>query len=98
MTRAEHLLTKLLEECCEVGQRCTKAMRFGLQEIQDGHNEDNAARIMDEFLDVVAIVEVLQSEGHLPLMANTSQLIRAKKDRFFKFYAYSIECGTVTPQ
>ena len=30
MTREEHLLTIVAEECAEVAQRATKALRFGL--------------------------------------------------------------------
>jgi hypothetical protein len=36
MTREQHLLTILAEECGEVVQRASKAIRFGLDESQPG--------------------------------------------------------------
>lgn len=45
MKRHEHLLSILAEECCEVGQRVSKALRFGLDEVQPGQDLSNAERI-----------------------------------------------------
>jgi hypothetical protein len=36
MTRDEHLMTIAMEECAEVAQRVSKAVRFGMEEIQPG--------------------------------------------------------------
>ncbi|MCA0003352.1 MULTISPECIES: hypothetical protein [unclassified Mesorhizobium] len=55
MNRHEHLVTILGEEGVEVSQRCSKALRFGLKEVQPGQQIDNAFRIYEEFLDLVAV-------------------------------------------
>jgi NTP pyrophosphatase (non-canonical NTP hydrolase) len=53
------LLTILAEECCEVGQRVSKALRFGLSEIQLGQPLDNAQRISEELGDLLGVVDEL---------------------------------------
>jgi hypothetical protein len=62
MTKTENLLTILAEECAETAQRVSKAIRFTLDEIQPNQEEDltNAERIVYEFNDIVAVMEVLQ--------------------------------------
>jgi len=57
------LLTILAEECCEVAQRCTKALRFGTSEIQPGQNLSNSERIEMELGDVKAVIRRLADMG-----------------------------------
>ena len=45
MTREEHLLTIVAEECNEVAQRATKALRFSLEEIEPGQEFSNRERL-----------------------------------------------------
>jgi len=54
MTLDEHLLICLAEECSEVVQRITKALRFGLDEVQPGQEFTNSQRIGQELIDVAA--------------------------------------------
>lgn len=63
MTREENLLIQLSEECNETAQRVSKALRFGLDEIQEGQPLTNAERIIQEFNDLVAVMEMLQAEN-----------------------------------
>lgn len=63
MDRKEHLLTCLAEECTEVGQRVSKALRFGLDEVQAGQNLTNRQRIAEEYRDLVAVANILVEEG-----------------------------------
>lgn len=93
MTRTEHLLTILAEECCEVAHRATKALRFGLDEVQPGQDQGNASRVMGEYADLLAVVEMLCDEGSLPRIMDLRSAIDAKKAKVEKFYRYSIECG-----
>lgn len=94
MTRTEHLLSILAEECAEVAQRTTKAMRFGLTEIQPGQEQSNAERIMAEYHDLMAVVEMLQDAGELPKFYSVSKIMakQAKVEHYLKF---SDNCGTV---
>lgn len=50
------LLTFLVEECAEVAQRATKAMRFGLDETQKGQPFDNSVRLGHELGDLSCVV------------------------------------------
>ncbi|HTJ52574.1 MAG TPA: hypothetical protein VL443_24130 [Cyclobacteriaceae bacterium] len=94
MTRKEHLLIMLMEECDEVSQRASKALRFTLEEIQPGQEFTNADRIVYEFNDLYAIMQMLQKEGAIPHIINQPAL-ELKKEKVKKFLAYSKEVGTL---
>lgn len=91
MTILQHLVTILGEEGVEVAQRATKALRFGMEEVQPGQPMDNAARIMEEAAHVVAAYEMLQEGGHLP--AINRGMVEAKKGKVFQFLQYSWQQG-----
>lgn len=57
------LLTIMVEECNEIAQRGTKALRFGVMEIQPGQELTNEQSIARELGDLVATVERLQERG-----------------------------------
>lgn len=96
MNRVEHLLTILGEEGVEVSQRCSKALRFGLEEVQPGQDLDNSERIRGEYIDLLAIMEMLVEEGHiLPVHYIDRPAIDAKKAKVEKFLAYSRQQGTL---
>jgi NTP pyrophosphatase (non-canonical NTP hydrolase) len=97
MTRTEHLLFMLAEECAEVAQRASKAARFGIDEIQPGQPFTNAERIEQEWNDLLAVLEMLRAEGAIKWNVD-SAMIRAKKAKIEKFLRYSVECGTLTDQ
>lgn len=94
MTKREHLLTILIEECNETAHRATKALRFGLEEIEPGQLRTNAERIVYEFNDIVAMMELLHAEGCL---SNVFDGVSAglKKIKVEKYLMYSKECGTL---
>ena len=62
MNRLEHILTIASEECNEVAQRITKSLRFGLLNIEEGQENTNLDRIMEEYTDLVATLELLEKE------------------------------------
>lgn len=96
MTRSEHLLACLAEECDEVGQRCMKALRFGLDEIQPGQPLTNAERIVVEYYDLLAVVLLLREEGILPFDAEAPvELLEAKQAKVEKFMRYAEEQGAL---
>jgi hypothetical protein len=66
MTREQHLLIKLSEECAEVAHRVSKALRFGLDEIQPGQDLDNGERLWQEIHDLIAVIEMLGEEDIPP--------------------------------
>lgn len=94
MNRTEHLLSCLAEECTEVGQRVSKALRFGLAEVQPGQPLSNAERIAGELVDLLAVVGMLENEGIIEVPRDQVAINR-KKDKVRKFMAYAEQCGAL---
>lgn len=59
MKTEQYLLVVLSEECAEVAQRASKAIRFGLLEVQAGQAENNRRRIEIELADLMATADML---------------------------------------
>lgn len=94
MTRTEHLLVLLMEECDEVSQRASKALRFGLGEAQSGQPYTNAERILIEYADLLAVVRMLVADKAFR-DADLSELIEAKKAKVEHWLKYSAQCGMI---
>jgi hypothetical protein len=92
----QYLLDCAIEECAEIIQRITKAKRFTLEEIQPGtdHGLNNAERIVQEYADLVAVMERLEGLGALSLK-NVNRYISAKNERLEHYMKYSEERGTL---
>lgn len=98
MTRQEHLLTIAIEECNEVAQRLSKALRFGLEEIQPGQQLTNRERIRYEYSDLAAVLEMLDpatngagGKIHPP----NGMFMDRKREKVETFLTYSEQCGTL---
>lgn len=61
--RQREILTILIEEAAEVQQRATKALRFGLDEVQPGQPLTNAERLAQEVGDLDAVIAMAGNEG-----------------------------------
>lgn len=96
MNHLEHLLTITGEEGAEVAQRASKALRFGLHEVQPGQPLTNLQRLIGEVQDLLAAVEMLHDEINRPLVLDRAAM-EAKKVKVEKFLAYSAELGTLLP-
>lgn len=99
MTKTENLLTILAEECAETAQRAAKAIRFTLEEIQPNVDQNpqqlnNAERIVYEFNDIVAVMELLHEQGLLPNLYDLDAISRKKK-KISKYTEYSQKVGTI---
>lgn len=94
MNRTEHLLCCLAEEAAEVAHRVSKALRFGLTEIQPGQDLTNAQRIGQEFHDMLAIVELLEEAGALDRPSDTHAIDR-KRNKVLAYMEYAEQCGTL---
>lgn len=95
MTRDEHFLTCLAEECAEVAQRVSKALRFGLAEVQRDQPLNNRERIMEEMRDLWAVLEILEDEGVLPKLAMSSEDVDRKRAKIERYFAISRASGTL---
>lgn len=97
MNRTEYLLPQAASECNEVAHRITKALHFGLAEIQPGQKLTNAQRIVGEFVELLAVVEMLEEDGliEMPSSTEANAPVAIKKGRVAHFMAYAAECGTL---
>lgn len=95
MNRKEYLLLCLAEECAEVAQRVSKALRFTAEEVQPGNTYNNAERITKELVDLHAVTEMLVAEGVLtnPYIENAD--IEQKKQKVELYMKYSENLETV---
>lgn len=57
--RERYLLIVLMEECGEVIQECSKALRFGIDDKHPNLGGTNRERIRGELSDVLAMIDML---------------------------------------
>ena len=94
MTREEHLLVCLIEECAEVQKAATKALRFGLD---DSYKDYQTPRdtLCDECCDLLAVIEMLMASRTIwNVVGNVGKIIK-KKARVEKFIGYARERGLI---
>ena len=100
MTREEHLLVILAEECTEIAKYATKALRFGLDDCEPGQPETNARRICLECADLQAVLEMIaESNCFFQLTGKSVDMkaaIQMKKEKVEKFLLYSAQRGKIT--
>lgn len=97
MTRAEHLLACLAEECDEIGKNCMKALRFGLADGYPGSNSTNAEEISRELTDLFAVMRMLVAEGIIPKPDLGGPAITGKQAKVEKFMLYAEGKGALAP-
>ena len=91
MNRLEYLLTVLNEECAELQQATSKALRFGLQDGYPGTARTNESDMRIELNQVYAVVDMLKEEGlNLDLDSN---VVRNKKINVERYLEYSKSRG-----
>lgn len=98
MTTVENLTQTVAEECAEVAQRASKANRFGWFEVQDGQQLSNSERLISEFIDLSAVLLLLEEEGlcTFPFKvvdSNVKTLIMEKQLRIRQMLDYSKQLG-----
>lgn len=97
MNRLQFLLNLVAEECTEVGQRASKAIRFGLNEVQKGQDLNNKERLHLELTDLVAVISILNNEFDFKFTYFNIDwdAVSKKKDKIEEFYEYSKQCGMI---
>lgn len=97
MNKEKYLLTKIQEECAEVIHRATKAVRFGLNEVQKGQDKTNLERLKDEILDLLAAFMVFEEETSIDInyhdFEKFQELVKMRIERIEKYMDYSREIG-----
>lgn len=92
MKQFQHLLGKLAEEGCEIGQAAYKASILGPFTIEPGQPYTNYERCHFELDDLMAIIEELNEKHDFNYVPNRER-IEAKKIKVRKFMDYSISLG-----
>lgn len=90
MTKQEWLLVCLMEECNEVSQRVSKALRFGMDEVQPNQDLNNAQRIAMELDDLMTVVDMLQCMSAIDLPNADNQAVKKVKVKKYMDYARSL--------
>jgi mannose-6-phosphate isomerase class I len=88
LSEIEYLLVCLGEECAEVQQAASKVMRFGLTDSYKDYGE-NRARLQDEVIDVLAVLEMVFERKIITLPDNLEEKIKAKQAKVLKYMDYS---------
>lgn len=100
MTIQEHLLTMVSEEAVEVAHRISKQLRFSEQEVQPGQTLTNGQRVMEEFYDLVTVIEKCQRMNILPEFKERDIQFHkdAKNIKIDKFLELSRQNGTLNSE
>jgi len=94
MTREEHLLVILAEECNEVAQRVAKALRFKLVDPNGSEPNQpytNKDRLILEINDLLAVIEMIFEDQDIV----STMLKNDKKQKVEKYLKLSKELGTL---
>jgi len=88
-----------MEECDELSQRISKALIFGMHEVQvhkhqNPHGLDNLERIYQEYMDLRAVLRMAGIEV-LDSSVAAQEAERAKVQRVEGYLLYSKKCGTL---
>ncbi len=88
MTFKQLLLLQLAEEACEIGQACSKVIRFGDTE----RLKDNLKK---EITDLLATIDLLNDHGFDFKLS--CENINLKKDKILKYHKESMGLNLVQP-
>lgn len=95
MNRLEHLLTIFIEECNEVAQETSKALRFGVNEQRDLPTS-NLERMQKEFNQLMAMRDMLWDEG--VCIRGDQEVMYKKRITVEKYLLYSAELHNHTEE
>lgn len=99
MNVGEHLLVTLGEEGCEVAKEASKALRFGLGDIDptqpDGPN--NREKLTKELNDLLGVCQLLVNIGVLKPNWQSEEAQFQKMVKVEKFMKYAEQNGTLDP-
>lgn len=95
MTREDHLLVITAEEGAEIAQRATKALRFGMDEMEPGQDRHNSQRLVDEMRDLMEMFRMMENAGMIgPQWRQPHPDKRAKVEQYLEL---SRELGRLEP-
>ena len=99
MNTNEYLMTQAASECNEVAHRISKALQFGINEVEPGQALTNAERIVAEFADLCGVMSMLEDRGLLSIDdASMAQAMLAKRAKVLRYMEYAKQQGTLVEQ
>lgn len=96
LTKEQYLQICAMEEAAEVTQRISKALRFGLDEVQPGQELTNRLRLEQEIVDFVTVLDKMEELGIIDL-STYENAFDAKSEKIDKYMQYAREQGTLEP-
>jgi hypothetical protein len=94
MNLQQFVMTKIAEECTEVGKRALKQAQFGAGQHDEGY-PPNARRLHDEVTDLMMWLAVAQKIGISYPAGNVYARFREKQAKIVKVLRISVEQGQV---
>lgn len=96
MSNLQFLLTKLSEECNEVGQMAAKCQQFGIDEVYsgDGNTLTNRERLHGEINDLLGVIDMLNSEENFNFNPDWTAKLK-KQQKIDHYREYSRDLGMV---
>lgn len=96
MSNQQFLLTKLSEECNEIGQMASKCQQFGLDEVYsgDGNTATNRERLHAEINDLLGVIDMLNVEEAFGFNPDPIAHLY-KRAKIAKYRRYSVGLGFV---
>lgn len=93
----EYLLTCLSEECIEIAKDISKALRFGLDDVNISKPEGptNRQRIEDELNDFSAILLMVEEHNLINKSWHSFDKVEAKKLKILKYIEYARKIGAL---
>lgn len=88
MRKNEYLALVAMEECAEIQQAISKALRFGFDDHHPTRaNETNEEQLLTEFYQLTAMMEELQKQGVIKGFTQ-DQIEEVKQKKIEKVYKY----------
>lgn len=94
MTKNENLLVTLMEECSELQQAVSKALRFGMSNYHPSEpDRTNEVDIMTEYYQLISVMEMLIMSGVLHDDVPASDIKNKKRTNVEKYQVVSKQLG-----
>lgn len=100
MTKAENLMMTAMEECAEIQQAFSKAMRFGMDNRNPlvADSATNMQNILTEYYQLTAVMQMLFENGVLEDISDDkkAKIIQSKKEKVKQHQAISRHLNLMT--
>lgn len=88
MRKNEYLTLVAMEECAEIQQALSKAIRFGVDDHHPSRaDETNEEQLLTEFYQLTAMIEELQNQGIIESFTR-EKIAEVKQNKIKKVYQY----------